>query len=102
MANVEVKFTNTLTPSDPKERPVLIVGKLANLKKVQYETVECKLDPRVDSGTFEAGLAALQNADHCPLWLNCATIVSVPSKATRHNTPSRAHSISKFVKVTAL
>jgi len=98
MANVEVKFTNTLTPSDPKERPVLIVGKLANLKKVQYETVECKLDPRVDSGTFEAGLAALQNADHCPLWLNCATIVSVPSKATRHNTPSRAHSISKFVK----
>jgi len=43
-------------------------------------------------------LGVLQNTESCPLWLNSATIATVPSKATRHNTPSRAHSISKMVK----
>ena len=99
MATVEVKFVDSLTPSDPKEQPVLIVGKLANLKTIPYESLKCKLQPRVDAATYEAALATLQNADNCPLWLNVAAIATVPSKATRHNAPSRAHAISKIVKV---
>jgi len=98
MAKVSVTFSNTLTPSDPKDRPVLILGKLANLKKIQFDAVKCKLGTRVDLPTFEASLGTLQTADSCPLWLNCATLAAVPAKATRHNTPSRAHSVSKFVK----
>lgn len=98
MANVEVKFVETLTPSDPKERPVLILGKLANLNTVKFETLKCKLGSRVDADTYAAALAALEKSDHCSLWLNSATVVAVPFKATRHNTPSRAHTIFKYVK----
>ena len=99
MAKVSVRFANTLTQSDPRDRPVLILGKLVNLKKIQFDAIKCKLGTRVDLQTFEASLGTLQTADSCPLWLNCATLAAVPAKATRHNTPSRAHSVSKFVKV---
>lgn len=98
MGKVDVKFAEGLTPSDPKDHPVLIVGKLLNLKMIPYESLKCKLSPRVDAQTYEASLATLQNADSCPLWLNAASIATVPAKATRHNTPSRAHAISKIVK----
>ena len=96
---MDVKFTDSLSKSDPKGNAVLFVGKLANLQTIPYDTVKCKLEPRVDQDTYENALAVLQNADSCPLWLNAATVAVVPAKATRHNAPSRAHSISKMVKV---
>jgi len=98
MGKVDVKFTESLSKSDPKGNAVLLVGKLANLQTIPYDAVKCKLEPRVDQDTYENALAVLQNADSCPLWLNAATVAVVPAKATRHNAPSRAHSISKMVK----
>jgi len=98
MGKVEVVYSSTLSPSDPEENPVLIIGKLPNLKSISFEQLKCKLDPRVTADGYEAALAALQTTDSCPLWMNNATIAAVPSKASRHNTPSRAHSISRSVK----
>ncbi len=36
--------------------------------------------------------------DSCPLWLNNATIAALPTKCSRHNTPSRAHSLTKVIR----
>ena len=36
--------------------------------------------------------------DSVSLYLNLATVAALPSKCSRHNTPSRAHSITKLVK----
>ena len=32
------------------------------------------------------------------LYLNSAAVACLPTKCSRHNTPSRAHAITKFVK----
>lgn len=32
------------------------------------------------------------------LWLNNATLVGIPSVASRHNTPSRAHALCSMVE----
>ncbi|RUS86109.1 hypothetical protein EGW08_006129, partial [Elysia chlorotica] len=36
--------------------------------------------------------------DQCSLWLNSATVAALPVKCSRHNTPSRCHSLTKLVK----
>eukprot|EP00058_Branchiostoma_floridae_P000348 XP_002585836.1 hypothetical protein BRAFLDRAFT_132933 [Branchiostoma floridae] len=50
--------------------------------------------------TFKEALSNLHPSptDSCPLWLNNATVAALPSKASRHNTPSRAHALSKIVR----
>lgn len=36
--------------------------------------------------------------DTCSLYLNLATIAALPVKCSRHNTPSRAHAITRLVR----
>lgn len=36
--------------------------------------------------------------DTCPLYLNFAHVAALPTKCSRHNTPSRGHAMSKLVK----
>jgi probable aminopeptidase NPEPL1 len=36
--------------------------------------------------------------DSVSLYLNVATVAALPTKCSRHNTPSRAHAITKLVK----
>ena len=50
--------------------------------------------------TFVEAVSSLHPAptDSCPLWLNNATVAALPVKCSRHNTPSRAHSLAKLVK----
>ena len=48
--------------------------------------------------TWEAGLETLADADSCNIWLNKVTIAVVASQVSRHNTPSCAHTVSKYVR----
>ena len=50
--------------------------------------------------TYNAALSSLHPSptDSCPLWLMNATIAALPIKCSRHNTPSRAHSLTKIVR----
>lgn len=50
--------------------------------------------------TFDQAVGNLRPSptDTCPLWLRNAIIAALPLKSSRHNTPSRAHSLSKLVK----
>ncbi|ESO82811.1 hypothetical protein LOTGIDRAFT_184615 [Lottia gigantea] len=91
-----LNFSGSLSKSDPQNNPVLIVGQPRDLGKLTFENVKVKLEPRVDAETFKMAVTDLTNT--CSLWLNNATVAALPSKCSRHNTPSRCHSLSKIVK----
>ncbi|XP_037026092.1 probable aminopeptidase NPEPL1 [Bradysia coprophila] len=100
----KVKFNKTLTKTDPQQHPVLIIGQLRHLSILQFDHVRCKLEPRVTEETFKSALTCLHPSptDYCPLFLDVATIAALPTKTSRHNTPSRAHSVTALVKTHAM
>ncbi|GAB6024089.1 putative aminopeptidase npepl1 [Chamberlinius hualienensis] len=100
MANTVLRFSSKLSPCDPKTHPVIIIGQLKNLIKVGYSGVQVKLETRVTKEDYELALANLHPAptDSCPLYLNFAHVAALPTKCSRHNTPSRSHAVSKLVK----
>ncbi|XP_046360463.1 probable aminopeptidase NPEPL1 [Haliotis rufescens] len=95
-----LKFSATLAQSDPQNNAVVIIGQPKNLGQISFDDVRCKLEPRVDADTFNTAVAGLHPSptDSCPLWLNNATVAALPTKCSRHNTPSRCHSLTKIVK----
>lgn len=100
MSNIQLKFSNHLTPSDPHLHPVLIIGQIKNLTKITYDDIKLKLEPRVKEEVYQTATENLHPSptDSCSLYLNHATIAALPSKCSRHNTPSHAHSVTKLVK----
>lgn len=42
-------------------------------------------------------MQALNGTSTCSLWLNQAVLAKLPSEASRHNTPSRSHALTKIV-----
>ncbi|KAK1173722.1 putative aminopeptidase NPEPL1 isoform X1 [Acipenser oxyrinchus oxyrinchus] len=101
MAAVELEFCQgSEDESDPRDKPVLIVGQRGNLQKLTWKQVRGKLQPRVNEETWKTALNTLKPnpTDTCPLWLNLATVAALPSKVSRHNTPSSAHFITRLVR----
>lgn len=47
-SNTIVKFSDTLSKTDPINVPVLIVGQEKHLSNLPYSAVKCKLEPRVN------------------------------------------------------
>ena len=48
--------------------------------------------------TWKAAVATLKDeGGSCSLWLDKASVAALPSSASRHNTPSRAHSLTRLV-----
>ncbi|XP_065371204.1 probable aminopeptidase NPEPL1 isoform X1 [Calliphora vicina] len=97
---IDVKFNASLTSSDPHFKPVLIIGQLKHLNLIKFADVSCKLEPRVNEDTFNKAIACLHPSptDKISLYLDVATVAAVPLKCSRHNTPSRAHAITRLVK----
>lgn len=52
------------------------------------------------SQIWQAALGALNPnpTDSCPLYLNHAAVAAVPSRVSRHNSPSSAHFVSRLVR----
>ncbi|KAH8417618.1 hypothetical protein KR222_002822 [Zaprionus bogoriensis] len=96
----EIKFNASLTRSDPQKQPVLIIGQLRHLNVLKFGKLALKLEPRVEEETFKSAIASLHPAptDKCSLYLDSATVAALPLKASRHNTASRAHAITRLVK----
>lgn len=96
----DIKFNPSLTKSDPHIKPVLIIGQLRHLNLLKFPQIECKLAPRVTEETFKHAVSCLHPSptDSCSLYLDMATIAALPLKSSRHNTNSRAHSITHLVK----
>nr|CAI5864546.1 unnamed protein product [Callosobruchus analis] len=93
-------FRRILQKADPIQSPVLILGQLRHLTQLKFDNVRSKLEPRVSEETFKLGISSLHPSptDTCSLYLNLATVAALPLKCSRHNTPSRAHAITKLVQ----
>jgi len=95
-----LKFQSGLAKSDPWSVPVLIVGQQKDLSLVPWASISPKLEPRVTEELWLAAVSGLstKGADAVSLSLNKAVLLGLPGSVSRHNTPSRGHSISKHVR----
>lgn len=93
-------FRSGLTKTDPQQTPVLIIGQVKHLTQLKFQDIKSKLEPRVSEDVFKVAVASLHPSptDSCSLYLNLATIAALPVKCSRHNTPSRAHAITRLVQ----
>uniref|UniRef100_A0A8C2B4U5 Aminopeptidase like 1 n=1 Tax=Cyprinus carpio TaxID=7962 RepID=A0A8C2B4U5_CYPCA len=100
MANVLLEFKASAADSEPQNRPVLIVGQLANLQQINWTQVKGKLQPVVTKEIWQAALASLNPnpTDSCPLYLSFAAVAALPSRVSRHNSPSSAHFLTRLVR----
>ncbi|XP_005924827.1 probable aminopeptidase NPEPL1 [Haplochromis burtoni] len=100
MANVVLEFKVSAGDSEPQSRPVLIIGQHTNLQQVSWSQIKGKLQPVVSKEIWQAALSALNPnpTDSCPLYLNYATVAAIPSRVSRHNSPSSAHFVSRLVR----
>ncbi|XP_077430362.1 putative aminopeptidase NPEPL1 [Vanacampus margaritifer] len=100
MANVVLEFKTSAGDSNPQTRPILIIGQHANLQQVDWSHIKGKLQPVVSKEIWQAALNTLspKPTDSCPLYLNYASVAAIPSRVSRHNSPSSAHFISRLVR----
>lgn len=96
-----VKFSGTLSKTDPISVPVLIVGKEKHLSKLPFSAVKCKLEPRVNEQTFKSALSVLNPCptDTCSLFLNTATLAAISNNRSRHNSPAQPHMLTKLINL---
>ncbi|XP_060526069.1 probable aminopeptidase NPEPL1 [Cylas formicarius] len=93
-------FKSKLSKTDPQLVPVLIIGQVKHLTQLRFNDIKSILQPRVSEEVFKAAVSSLHPSptDTRSLYLNYATVAALPVKCSRHNTPSRAHSITKIVQ----
>lgn len=98
--NTKLTFRSKLTRTDPHEYPVLIIGQVKHLNLLKFSDVKAKLEPRVSEEYFRNAVSSLHPSpsDTCSLYLNFATIAALPIKCSRHNTPSRCHTLTRLVQ----
>ncbi|KAM8947609.1 putative aminopeptidase NPEPL1 isoform 2-T2 [Pelodytes ibericus] len=100
MANVRLHFAASSGDADPQTRPLLILGQLPNLQGVPWSQIKGKLQSRVTEEVWQAALGTLSPnpTDSCPLYLNFATVAALPSRVSRHNSPSAAHFVTRLIR----
>ncbi|XP_022653635.1 probable aminopeptidase NPEPL1 isoform X2 [Varroa jacobsoni] len=94
-----LRVSGTLVVSNPAQTPVVLIGQPRNIAKLTFEQVACKLQPKVSADMFKAAQESLtpSGPDSTPLYLNQASIAQLPSKCSRHNTPTQAHAVTKAI-----
>ncbi|XP_058859446.1 probable aminopeptidase NPEPL1 [Acipenser ruthenus] len=100
MANISLEFRANAGDSEPQSRLVLILGQLPNLQRVTWAQVKGKLQPAVSEETWQSALGTLNPnpTDNCSLYLNYATVAALPSRVSRHNSPSAAQFLTRLVR----
>lgn len=99
--HVDLKFHPFLGAAECRDEPILIIGQLRHLIDLQYSDLTLSnFAERVTERTFNDGMDRLQQSsvDKVSLYLDKIVMATLPSKCSRHNTPSRSHSITKLVK----
>ncbi|XP_055547629.1 probable aminopeptidase NPEPL1 [Wyeomyia smithii] len=96
----QLSFHRKLDPSDPQKMPVLIIGQQRHLSELSFDRIRCKLEPCVSAEIFQKAVSHLRPSptNSCSLYLDQARIAVLPTKASRHNTDSRAHALTKLVQ----
>ncbi|KAH1008113.1 hypothetical protein HUJ04_005257 [Dendroctonus ponderosae] len=98
MANLV--FRSGLTSSGHLCIPVLIIGQLKHLTQLRFKDIKVKLDSRVTEQAYGLAVTSLNPSptDTKSLFVNLASVAALPVICSRHNTPSRAHSITKIIQ----
>ncbi|XP_063218384.1 probable aminopeptidase NPEPL1 [Bacillus rossius redtenbacheri] len=98
MSNVILEYSKTVTGLQLRSQPVIIVGQIRHLKKASFSGVQLKLEPYVSEEDYMKALQNVRPSGTYPLYQDLATLAALPFKSSRHNTPSRAHAVTKQVK----
>ncbi|XP_037535571.1 probable aminopeptidase NPEPL1 [Nematolebias whitei] len=100
MANVVVEFKCSAGDSEPLSRPLLILGQQANLQQISWSQIKGKLQPVVTKEIWQAALVALNpnSTNSCPMYLNQVVVAALPSRVSRHNSPSSANFVSRLIR----
>merc|ERR1711899_457366 len=87
----------SISKLDTSECPISIIGKLSNLKKIQYADVanNCIDEKLWNSAVNEIASGSRESVS---LYLNKFQLAALPSKCSRHNAPSRPQALTKLVK----
>ncbi|MCL4126300.1 UNVERIFIED_CONTAM: hypothetical protein GTU68_048877, partial [Idotea baltica] len=92
----------TITPIDNSKprNHVLIIGQLHDLVELSFDKISCKLPSKIAEEDWSCAVHSLSPSptDSCSLYQNLATVAVLPLKSSRHNTPSRSHSLTKLVR----
>lgn len=72
----------------------LVQGPAPRMRPVKGPCLVCPLQ------LWQAALSTLNPnpTDSCPLYLNYATVAALPSRVSRHNSPSAAHFVTRLVR----
>uniref|UniRef100_UPI00358FDF35 probable aminopeptidase NPEPL1 n=1 Tax=Myxine glutinosa TaxID=7769 RepID=UPI00358FDF35 len=90
MANVKLEFCGAAKTVDPRKRPLVIIGQVKNLKRLDWDEMRPRLEPRVTDEVWFAAVNMLnpRPTDSVHLFLNSAVVCALPSRMSRHNAPS--------------
>ena len=85
---------------DPAKVPCLIVGLGKNINGLKFEKVKHKLLPRVSEEVWNSMQVSVSktSSETSYLYQNQVIVARLPTKCSRHNSTSRAHSITKMIK----
>ena len=105
-SNVSHKVSKLIKPPTNSAVEVQPSTELRVLKSLKCIAVYCKYSG--DNScmyifsvlqTWSAALGTLrEDGGSCSLWLTSASVAALPTKFSRHNTPSQAHSITELVQ----
>ncbi|XP_066521145.1 probable aminopeptidase NPEPL1 [Hoplias malabaricus] len=100
MAGVFLEFTAAAGDSEPQNRPVLIIGQINNLHTLHWGQIKHALQPAVSKELWQCAVSSLNPnpTDSCALYLNVAAVAALPSRVSRHNSPSAAHFLTRLVR----
>uniref|UniRef100_A0A0K2TM91 GA20276PAlike [Tribolium castaneum] n=1 Tax=Lepeophtheirus salmonis TaxID=72036 RepID=A0A0K2TM91_LEPSM len=78
----------------------IIIGHLNNLNKLKFSDISKKVGSLITEDAWDYGIKTLNPAptDTISLNLNKVILAALPTKCSRHNTPSHAHSITKILQ----
>jgi len=96
-----LKYRVGLSSSDPDCQPVMILGQIRHLARLGWDDIKVKMAPKVTEEVWQRAVSDLfpsPAAEPLHLYLNMVTVACLPGKCSRHNTPSRAHSITRLVR----
>lgn len=100
MPGGEIRFAGGLAPASPADTSVLIIGQLKHLSSLDWDLIATKFGGTVTKDVWEKAVSGLSPApvDSVQLYLNRITLAALPTKVSRHNTPSRAQFIARIIK----
>lgn len=102
MPLASITYSSTIATSDPNKDGVLVVGRHADLLKLQngVGAISSKFGEAFDEKHFLMGLDQLSpsSSDNVELHLKNFTLAAMPSTSSRHNAPMHPHILSNLVR----